>query len=287
MAKRQRKYRLEIEDVYQGKVTIDPPFTIEFDIEKQLISKLANGSITVYNLSETTRNLIYKDPIQTTLSKLRLVELYAGYEDDQVLSKIFSGTISHCYSRRQGVDFFTVINVNSGSDNLANSYVSLNVPKDTSIYNYMANIAYQINPKARRIIGNFEGKFKREVQVSGYADKLIQDYSGGHFFIDGDTILIMNEEEAFKGVVNLIDAESGLLGSPQREDNFLLFDMIFEPRLLLGQYLSLQSSSVGYFNGVYKVIGYKHVGTISEAVCGDAKTTVRLQYLGANFKEVF
>lgn len=279
MAKQQRKFELRVQDTSGNTVFIRSPLTIDFDIEKRLQSSLSNGSITVYNLGEDIRNAIYKDMREPSLDRLRLVELFAGYEGES-LSKIFSGTISHCYSLRQGVDFLTTIEVNSGSDFFANSYVTLNVAKGTAIKDHMADLAYKINPNARRVIGDFSGSFKRNVVIEGFADKLLKNYSDGHFFMDGDTVIIMNENEAYNGAMNIINSDAGLLGSPQREDNFLIFDIIFEPRLLLGQYLKLESTSTNFFNGVFKVVGFKHSGTISESVCGVAKTTVRLQFFG-------
>jgi hypothetical protein len=52
--------------------------------------------------------------------------------------------------------------------------------------------------------------------------------------------------------------------------------MIFEPRFLIGQALALESFTEKNFNGVYKVIGVKHKGVISDSVCGNAITSVTL-----------
>ena len=278
MAKQQRKYRLEIQDIDGETVIVEPPFSIDFEIEKNIQTVVCSGSITIYNLKEATRNAIYKDIRQVGLENIRLMKLFAGYESDGNLSQIFSGTISHCYSRRQGVDFLTVIECNSGSDFLANSYVTMNVGAGTAVRDYMASLAYQINGNARAVVGNLEGKIRRNFQASGYAEKLIKEYTDGNLYLDGDSILILKENEVIQGIVNKINSDSGLLGSPQREENFLLFDIIFEPRILMGQYIQLESSTIPFFNGEYKVVGFHHSGTISEAVSGTAKTTIKVQY---------
>ena len=274
MAKHQRKYRLEIQDVKKDLVIIELPFSINFDINKAIYANVCTGSITVYNLSESTRNSIVKNIVQTDISRMRTVQLYAGYEG-QELPSIFKGTISHCYSRRQGVDFLTVIEVNSGSDLLANSYVSMAISSGTTYKDYIAEMCGKINGSARKIVGNFEGVFKRATQVLGAPEKLLKDFTDGNFFIDGDNILVLKDDEAIAGILNEINSDTGLLGSPQREENFLLFDIIFEPRLLMGQWVKLNSSTIGFFKGTYKVVGYHHVGSISETICGTAKTTVR------------
>ena len=278
MAKRQRKYKIEIENIYGETVTIEPPFSISFDIEKRTLANISQGSITIFNLGETTRSELFKDLLQVDIEKMRGVVFYAGYETDIELPKIFAGTISRCYSMRQGVDFQTIIEFNSGSDFLANSYVSLNVPKGTLVSDLMGQIAQSVNSSFKRSIGSFPGELKRGITVEGNAQKLIQDYSNGNFFIDDNNIVIINDDEALSGVFNQIDSEAGLLGSPLREENFLVFDMIFEPRLLLAQQIKLVSSTVPFFNGIYKIVGFHHTGTISETVCGEAKTKVRVQF---------
>jgi len=280
VAKRQRKYRLEIQNVYGLTTIIEPPFTIDFDIKKAIFANVCTGSITVYNLGERTRNEIYKDVTQVNLENIRAVELFAGYEGEQ-LPRIFGGTISHCYSRRQGVDFLTTIEVNSGSDYLANSYVNLDVPKGTKVSDMMAQVAYQINPKARVLVGDYAGEFKRACSLCGPADKIIKDYTGGNFFIDDDTIFLLSDDECVNGVLNEFNAESGLLGSPQREETFLVFDVIFEPRVSMFQKIKLTSSTTDFFNGEFKVVGIHHVGTISEAIGGTAKTSIRVEFFKA------
>ena len=278
MAKQQRKYRLEIENKYGETVIIEPPFTISFDIEKRTMANISQGSLTIFNLSETIRNELFKDLLQVDLDKMRGIILYAGYETDIELPRIFAGSISRCYSMRRGVDFNTVVEFNSGSDFLANSYVAMNAAKGTKIQTLMDQIAQDINPNFKRSIGEFAGELRRGITYEGSALKLIQEYSDGNFFIDDNNIVIINDDEALSGIINQIDSDSGLLGSPLREENFLVFDMIFEPRLLLAQEIKLVSSIVPFFNGTYKVVGFKHTGMISDAVCGDAKTQVRVQF---------
>lgn len=278
MAKRQRKYRLEVQNKYGDTVVIEPPFSVSFDIEKRVFANISQGSLTIFNLGETLRSELFKDLLQVDIDQMRAIVFYAGYETDIELPRIFAGTISRCYSMRQGVDFHTVIEFNSGSDFLANSYVSLSASKGTLIRDLMDQIAQGINPEFKRSIGSFAGELRRGVTYEGSAVKLIQDYSNGNFFIDDNNIVIINDDEALNGIINQIDSDSGLLGSPLREESFLVFDMIFEPRILLAQQISLVSSTVPFFNGIYKVVGFHHTGMISETVCGDAKTQVRVQF---------
>ena len=110
------------------------------------------------------------------------------------------------------------------------------------------------------------------------------------FFIDNGKSYILGNNEAIQGQVELIDSSTGLLGTPLRENNTVVFDMIFEPGIILGQYIELYSSTFTELNssnnsttdnvsGYYKITAIKHRGMISPAVCGDAITTVEF-FLG-------
>jgi molybdate-binding protein len=52
--------------------------------------------------------------------------------------------------------------------------------------------------------------------------------------------------------------------------------MIFEPRVICGQFVTLESSTDASFNGDYKITSVKHRGVISPVVSGDAITTLGL-----------
>ena len=74
----------------------------------------------------------------------------------------------------------------------------------------------------------------------------------------------------------MINAASGLLGSPQRSTTKLEVEILLETRLTLGQIIQLESEDDTTFNGTYKVMGFIHRGTISPAVAGPCSTTVSL-----------
>ena len=78
-----------------------------------------------------------------------------------------------------------------------------------------------------------------------------------------------------KGVL-AINTKTGLLGTPILQGAFLTVETILEPRIKVGQLVEIESSYNTAFNGQYKVIGIRHIGVISEAVSGEAKTTLEL-----------
>lgn len=282
MAKRQRKYKIEIESVFGDTVTIEPPFSVDFDIQKSIQGNICEGTLTIYNLSPSIRSAIYKDLLQVDIDKMRNVSFSAGYEADPTLYSVFRGTVSRCYSYRQGVDFLTIIDFNSGSDYLANAYIKDIIPKGTTYRAAALYLANKIVNIGARAVGKFDGTFKRDTPVSGSVDKIIKDYCNGKFYIDDNCVVCINDNEYLSGVYNVINAESGLLGSPQKEETFITFDMIFEPRIKMGQIISLESQTNVFFNGNFRVVSFHHAGTISEAICGTAKSTIRVSTLSTD-----
>jgi hypothetical protein len=128
---------------------------------------------------------------------------------------------------------------------------------------------------------------------------LLREMTGGGVFIDNGIVNCLGDNECLQPQgIPIIDDSAGLLGTPTREQSILTLDMIFEPRVVVGQIILVNSSTGGQqilfdnlgnpiglaanagtvtnFNGYYKVNSVKHRGMISGAVCGDAVTSLRM-----------
>lgn len=62
--------------------------------------------------------------------------------------------------------------------------------------------------------------------------------------------------------------------------------MIFEPSIVLGQQLELESQQLPYLNQVYKVLGVSHDGIISGAKSGSMITRLELFVGTQTFRSV-
>ena len=91
----------------------------------------------------------------------------------------------------------------------------------------------------------------------------------------------MLPNEYLEGDIQVIKPETGLLESPLREETYLKIKTLFEPRVRVGQLISLESVTNTEFNGLYKVMGFRHHGTISATQGGTCETEMTLYY-GAN-----
>lgn len=270
MAKFGRSYELSVTTINGDTITIKPPFTVEFDITRNTLTSANVCSIRIYNLSLHNRNQIRKNV--TDYGTDRPITLRAGYGSN--LPVIFTGNISQAWSVREGTNFITQIECFDGGFAFANAQSSIpfssGTPQKTVITTFMS----QLPGVTLGAIGDFPGTIGRGNSYSGSTTDLLRTLTGGAFFIDnGKAYALGDNEYVADGLPLLINSKSGLLGTPVLEQSIVKFDMLFEPNLVPGRSVLLESITESNFNGAYKVTSVKHRGMISEAVCGDCITT--------------
>lgn len=270
-----RRFRLTVQTVddkgvpNEGKIIIEDPITIRFAVNRTLFADVNAMDIDIYNLAPETYNKLFFDYFNVNR---RTVVLEAGYEGME-LSVIFIGDVWSCFTSRQGSDVITRMHAIVGLK-------SLGLQTDATLENISRN---QILTQAAhdmaldiKIYSGEDIKFTRPVTLEGNSFAIIQKYSDGTAFIDNNQISVLDTYDAIEGDVPLINDESGLLGVPEHEDALLRVRIIFEPRIIIGQIIEIQSRIAPMFNGQYKVYGIKHEGTISKAVAGEAITTLEM-----------
>jgi hypothetical protein len=279
-----RNYSLDIETEDGSTLTVEPPFTLEFDITRNTLTSANVCSFRILNLSLKHRNKIRFNSYDS--NNFRSIAFFAGYGDNMPMC--FNGNITQAWSVREGVNFVSQIEsfdggyafVNAKADGLSP------FPAGTLKKTVITALASSLPNVSIGAIGNFPGTIDRGFSGSGNTVKLLAELTGGGFFIDNGKVFCLNRSETVDGSISVINSQTGLLGTPVREKTFLSFDMLFEPRLQAGQQIILDSTTApGNYNGVYKVVSVKHRGVISDAVCGEAITTVGLFY-GENFSTV-
>lgn len=284
MATFNRTFQLSIDTITEGeRKIIEPPFTVDFDITRNILSSQSLSSFKIYNLAETVRNALYMDRID--FRRMRGLQFKAGYDDQ--LAEIFRGSISHCWSVRQGVNFITTIEAYDAGFAFVTAEYNKTVPKGTNQTSLIQDMFKTFEPGGIQpgAIGDFRGSLPRGNTYSGNTADLLKELTNGAFFVDMGKVHALHDDECIEGSIKVIDSDSGLLGTPTREDAILTVEMIFEPKLLVGQQVTLQSSTDKTFNKQYKVIGIKHRGTISDAVSSRVTTTVNL-FFGPQLKIV-
>lgn len=273
--KLQRQYRLTVQTVdgqgnpTEGAIVIKNPFTIRFAVNRTLFADVNTLDIDIYNLAPATYNKLFFDYFNP---KLRDIILEAGYEGME-MSVIFVGSVWSCYTSRQGSDVITKIHAIVGRKQL--SVQTDATLADISRNKLIRHVASDMG-LGLEIYSGEDTQFTRPVSISGNSYSIIQKYTGGTAHLDNNKILVLDTWDAIIGNVPLINDESGLLGVPEHEDALLRVKMIFEPRIVIGQIIEVDSRIAPMFNGQYKVFGIKHEGTISDAVSGEATTTLEM-----------
>lgn len=257
----------------EGFILIQPPFTLEVDINKNILSSANMSTFRIYNLSEKNRNNIFKSQIDT--AQFKQIQLQAGYGDN--LSVIFNGNMTEGFSVREGSNFITNCDSQDAGFAFANGPLNANFPPGTPQGDIIKGILQTVPDLQIGKIGNYNYISKRGTSYSGDALDIVRTISGGGMFVDNGKIHVLLDNEALQGPFDLIDSDTGLLGTPLLEAGvFVVINILFEPRLLIGQKIILLSSTSNNYNGVYKVVGIDHKVTFSSAISGPATTTVKL-----------
>ena len=278
-----RTYKLYVETTPVGSgqaLKIEYPLTIEFDVTRNTLSSMNRAHITVKNLNEATRKKIFHDRFDYTTYKLCVLE--AGYESQTKLSTIFRGNIMFANSSKRGVDWFTEIEAIDGIYGTMNSNISTSIPSGYSAPQLFRTIFSSLQNVEMGKIGNIDTKSSRGITLSGNSWTIASDLSktiapGSMCFIDKEKANILADGDYIRntGGVEVITSESGLIETPRRGEKTIDVKMIFEPNVQIGQIVELRSIET-VNNGQYQVIGFKHSGTISGAVCGAVETTLTL-----------
>lgn len=305
----QRTYQLLIQAANGSTFTIgssdgsQPILTLEFNINRAAQSSTQSGNIRIRNLNAGTRNAISKNffsPFQILPSGLPLwqgVILQAGYVGTP-LSTIFYGKANTIMSYREegGTDWITEIDgtdfsglfgicFSSWTDSGIPNYTQQNII--THLVNDLQNCAKQNNTTLGiGVVNGFPSQTpippRYSYTANDFTMNLLSAETNRLVYIDNGKIYAMPSNYVFKGDVTLISSTTGLIGSPRVQTNQLVVQMIFEPGMVVGQSVYLDTELTEFSslqNGTYKVIGVQHAGIISSTSSGKCITTVTLQYI--------
>lgn len=275
-------YSASIETVLPGpgggpaNVTVELPYSCEFEVRRATLASSQTATFRFDNLSEQTRGLIQKDWFD--IADVRAVQFRAGYADEpQVM--IFNGTLKSAQSaRRSGAkDFVTTVEAFDGGAAMANGFSLRSIAAGTQFSDLIKTLAKDLpGLGSSAFVGSFPGTTKRGAAFAGNTWAYIFQLSNGLATIDGNQLKVLNPNEYAGAEIPSITSAAGLLGTPERFLNMLRVSMLFEPKFTIGQLVSLDSSGLKRFNGIYKVMGIIHRGLISTARDGERRTELTL-----------
>ena len=273
-----RIYRMTI-NIDQGEtVTIEFPLTLILDVSRNTLASANRGHFQIYNLKPDTRNKIFHDRYDTT--SYQQIILQAGYEKESPLPVIFQGNIIQASSYRQGTNWITEIEAFDGGFGIINGQVSQTVPAGWSLPQIIKSVLGGLPNVNVGAVGDVSQQNSRGITIMGNSWDVANRLAAGQnatVFIDNEKANFLKKDEYIVGAggIQVITSDTGLLQTPRRYNTNLDVDILFEPRLAVGQLVQLISEETVY-NAQYEVIGVTHRGTISGAVGERMTTTANL-----------
>lgn len=263
-----RNYRLTIQtnDISEA-IVIEPPFTVEFTIQRSTMGSLNSAQFKIYNLSEKTRSRIFQDRFNPR--EYKRIIFQAGYDS---LTTIFAGNIFQANHARHGSNIITFIDARDGAFDAQNSMSIRTVQAGSSIKELVQGLVRDMPNISEGNLAGLSGTIQRPVVLNGNTLQLINKYANADVYIDLEELNVLQLNQVVQGYVPLINSDTGLLGTPVRNDAYLQIDTIFSPEIIVGQVLEIASDVNTAYDGQYKVIGLMHNGIISEAVGGACKS---------------
>lgn len=268
-----RTYTANIQG-FSRDVDIAYPISLYFNVSRGVLQSANNGTFRFYNLGKDTRAQIFHDRWDTTT--YRRISVHAGYESQTRLPLIFRGNITSAYSYKQGTDWITEIEALDGGFGIINGNASTTSPSTQAFKDTLKALIRTMPNIVAGAIGNFSSNKSRGTTYAGNAWDIINRITeGAQNFIDNETANILKFDEYIDqdGVLPTINLDSGLLGTPRRSEGRIDVTLMFEPGVILGQKIELNSLETVY-NGEYIIKGITHRAVISPTVGGDAVTVL-------------
>lgn len=247
-----RDYELTVQVSANRAVVIKPPLRISFSADKSISGGLNKLSVKIYNLKESNRLALVKDQEQI---KAIPISFKVGYKGG--LQLIFKGTVHKGQNSREGADLVTELECLDGGFDFLNSFTSKTVKGKTKVID---SVLEDMPNTGRGKITSLDNVTRPKVLV-GASAKLIDEIVGENetWYIEDEKLFIIKNDEVVSSFIPVINAATGLINTPSREQSKTTFDTLMNPTIKIGGLAKLESKTAPHLNGVYKAetINYK------------------------------
>lgn len=265
-------------------ITIAPPVSCQFDIERAVMATQNNATVTLTNLAPSTRDKIYKDKF--VYKNYWQMFILFGYGENE-LYEVFRGNIMEAFSYKQGTEWITQITAQDGAFAIQNGFVNQTFTKDMNLKDVLPRVIHTMPELLMGIMGsptNVPNPARGQTLVGPSYD-VAQSLVSGQGYIDGETYNVLADDEIIAdGQIPVLDSDM-LFESPRRRDTYLEVSTMLIPEIRVNYACELKSK-IARYNGQYKVLGVKHSATISQASAGEATSMFSLLAGSAPFLEL-
>jgi len=182
---------------------------ITFDIKKTTENTANEATISLFNIGQTTRNLVREEGSQ--------VILRAGYENGDGLQSLFFGGITRVEEKRGGTDHETIIEAYDGRSSRNSVQVSLSYGAGSKASNIVNDIVSALGLS----LGNrpqLNAEFNHGFSFAGLAkDALtrVLDAEGFTWSIQNEQLYITRPDEAPEVTAVVLSPNTGMIGRPE------------------------------------------------------------------------
>ena len=212
MSQFDRKITCEIGTAGQEGTLIDG-LRIKFHIEKTKGSSINKAEIEIYNLTKETINKLSKIDNHVILS--------AGYNDMGYIQQIFSGTMSSAVTIEDPPERIYTIEALDGGKKLRETYESYSYDEGTQIESIISDLQIDLDfPSGRLpvIAETLPNGWSYIGDVRSALTSVLNMVDYDWYLQDEEFIIVRKGETSSKQAVSLTP-ESGLIGSPEPEDD--------------------------------------------------------------------
>lgn len=264
-----RKVILEIIP-QNGQTVIIDKLRINFNIEKTSTSTPNSAEIEVYNLAETTRNLI--------AAKGTKVKLSIGYEGlnpqgffgtgigtTSNVDLVYFGDVRKFIVNVQKPDVISRIECGDGLNKYSNARINKSYGRGVKLEQIITDLeqamGLPIIRRDKKLTKVFAGGVTLSGLVRDYLDKICES-NGLEWSIQDNQIRIIEKDFFTKtqGII-LLTPETGLIKSPNSTKDGIEFESLIQPNLKIGSIVKIESK---YLTGFFKIRKINHAGDSQE-----------------------
>lgn len=184
---------------------------VQFAVEKDLTKETNKSALSLYNLSEDSRNRIEVAD--------RKVEIWAGYQDNTGPVRLFVGTVTQSETKENDKDVETKLTLADGNVAIRDTAFSLSFAPGTSGNRVLQTIANAMGLPLVLGEGVQFGTFVNGYSFVGTAREALDGvcyHSGCSWSVQNDSLQVIMNGGVFANRGLVFSAGSGLIGSPER-----------------------------------------------------------------------
>lgn len=217
---------------------------LKFSVEKSSESNANKATISIFNLSQDTRNFLEKSD--------NIVILRAGYEDN--ISTIFFGDITKGTHKRNGPDLVTDIECGDGEFALRDATVNIGLgpgATNTQIINTAIGAITSLSVSKGFVDTIPKVTYSQGFTYSGTAKALLKDQLkqvGMEFHIQDGELNVLFPTKTDEQLAIEITQDTGLVGFPTKTKEGVDFVSLLNPFLRPGRAVKIESKQ---FQGAF------------------------------------